>query len=647
MGWLQILGDLMPAMRVGVCKNLISVSCLNDHGFDVYFLSRGGHIEKNGKIVARIHREKNLFYLTEEVDQVLNVEKGQPDYPEGGPQDDWHYRLGHISKAKLKQLALPSLLSYCESCDKGKMKFHKHRRVKGKLRKLLKLQSVNADGIGPLPVGINQERYLLVFIDEATRYLIVEAATDRSEFANIIKRIMKTEQKRFRLGILQLQTDGAKEFITIKPFLDEENIIHRVTIPYDHASNGIVERANQSIMETTRCLIHHANLPIQWWPYAAKYASHIYNVTPHDTLGGLSPHEAYHEEKPRYNKFWTFGTKVQYFIPDELRTTKVDARAKPGLFMGICDTGCLVYSFEKRQVIITNTLNGGGKFLSELEREDLGLDGYEPPQRTSDPDWIPPTSIDDQNESSKSEKPIKCKDKSERQKQESSASEGIECQKSQNSASEGSTDCSPSEGNGTELSQIFPKTRRSRQTRSLNTDEKIAKLLHRDYERDLDRTLGLFTESLLLADQTDLACIDNFIQDNPTWQEILAGPQNERLKWEEAIQTELEVLTKNGTWENIDPNTNVQSNKQILNSKFIFKIKRDQNGNVIKYKARLVAQGFNHFAEHTFSPVGSKTSLRMLLAISARNGYKLRQLDIEGAYLYGKIDEEIYLKVNG
>jgi hypothetical protein len=69
---------------------------------------------------------------------------------------------------------------------------------------------------------------------------------------------------------------------------------------------------------------------------------------------------------------------------------------------------------------------------------------------------------------------------------------------------------------------------------------------------------------------------------------------------------------------------------------------------VVKYKSRLVAQGFSQIPgidyEETFAPVGRTTSLRLLLTMAATNDLEVRQADVEGAYLNGKLDVELYMK---
>ena len=105
--------------------------------------------------------------------------------------------------------------------------------------------------------------------------------------------------------------------------------------------------------------------------------------------------------------------------------------------------------------------------------------------------------------------------------------------------------------------------------------------------------------------------------------------------WEVAIHEELETLRKAGTWEL----TEAPQGVNIVSSKCIFCAKKDTAGNVICYKARLVAQGFsqvlgvNYF--DTFAPVAKLASIRAVLAIAAANDLEMHQIDIKGAYLNG------------
>jgi len=116
--------------------------------------------------------------------------------------------------------------------------------------------------------------------------------------------------------------------------------------------------------------------------------------------------------------------------------------------------------------------------------------------------------------------------------------------------------------------------------------------------------------------------------------------------WEKVIAEELEVLRKAGTWEVVDapPGTN------IIGSKWVFRAKKDAAGNVVWYKARLMAQGFSQVPGvdyfDTFAPVARLASIRAVLAVAAVYDLELHQVDIKGAYLNGTLtgDEVIYMR---
>jgi hypothetical protein len=84
-------------------------------------------------------------------------------------------------------------------------------------------------------------------------------------------------------------------------------------------------------------------------------------------------------------------------------------------------------------------------------------------------------------------------------------------------------------------------------------------------------------------------------------------------------------------------------------SKLIFRIKRDKFGNIKKYKARLVAQGYSQvegedFYE-TYAPVAKMTTFRALIAIATINDLILWQTDVTAAYLNADLDEEIFMRL--
>lgn len=114
--------------------------------------------------------------------------------------------------------------------------------------------------------------------------------------------------------------------------------------------------------------------------------------------------------------------------------------------------------------------------------------------------------------------------------------------------------------------------------------------------------------------------------------------------WKNAMDAEFMALEKNRTWHLVPP----QKGRNIIDCKWVYKIKRKQDGSLDRYKARLVAKGFKQRYgidyEDTFSPVVKPTTIRIVLSIAISRGWSLRQLDVQNAFLHGILEEEVYMK---
>lgn len=122
-----------------------------------------------------------------------------------------------------------------------------------------------------------------------------------------------------------------------------------------------------------------------------------------------------------------------------------------------------------------------------------------------------------------------------------------------------------------------------------------------------------------------------------TYKKAMARPDAKQ--WEIAMQEELKSQMKNRTWILVErPN-----NCRIVKCKWVFVIKSDS-----RYKAQLVAKEFTQIEEidfqETFSPVTRYETIRFLLAHAALKNWEIEAMDIKTAFLYGELDEEIYME---
>ena len=114
-------------------------------------------------------------------------------------------------------------------------------------------------------------------------------------------------------------------------------------------------------------------------------------------------------------------------------------------------------------------------------------------------------------------------------------------------------------------------------------------------------------------DDDDCLLVNSEMEEPKTVHEALSGEQSSQ--WREAMESEYSSLLKNDTWDLVPP----PEGKNIVGSHWVLKVKRDENGSVNRFKARLVAQGYSQVKgvdyDEVFSPVARNTSVRSLLAL--------------------------------
>ena len=122
--------------------------------------------------------------------------------------------------------------------------------------------------------------------------------------------------------------------------------------------------------------------------------------------------------------------------------------------------------------------------------------------------------------------------------------------------------------------------------------------------------------------------------------------RNDWPKWREAMQAELHSLIKRDVF---GPVVQTPASIKPVGNKWVFVRKRNENNDIIRYKARLVAQCFSQRPgidyEETYSHVMDANTFRFLISIAVSEELDMRLMDVITAYLYGSIDSDIHMKI--
>jgi hypothetical protein len=114
-------------------------------------------------------------------------------------------------------------------------------------------------------------------------------------------------------------------------------------------------------------------------------------------------------------------------------------------------------------------------------------------------------------------------------------------------------------------------------------------------------------------------------------------------EWQLAMAKQLAALDRTGTWDIVP----LPSHAVPITCKWVFKVKTKPDGSIERYKARLVARGFQQAQgrdfDETFASVAHMTTVRTLIAVAASSSWIISQMDVKNAFLHRDLHEEVYM----
>nr|GFA50603.1 retrovirus-related Pol polyprotein from transposon TNT 1-94 [Tanacetum cinerariifolium] len=231
----------------------------------------------------------------------------------------WHQRLSHLNFPTINNLVknnlvqgLPKMKSekdhLCSACEQGKI-HQKHHRSKMAFDSNKPLYLLHMDLCGLMRIqSINGKRYVLVFVDDYSRYTWVFFLHSKDEASEVIISFINKTQVNLQLQVQRVRTDNSAEFNnkTLAEFFDEVGITQQFFATRTPKQNGVVERRNRTLVEAARTMLTFANLQSFLWAKAIATACFTQNRSIIHKRFDKTPYELINKRKPSIKFFRVF-----------------------------------------------------------------------------------------------------------------------------------------------------------------------------------------------------------------------------------------------------------------------------------------------------------------------------------------------------
>ncbi|KAK1616000.1 hypothetical protein QYE76_021517, partial [Lolium multiflorum] len=656
--------------------NLLSIYHLADAGYNSYFTKYYVQVFRsdNLKLVLVGYVENNLY--------VVDLSKESPSFSTclmAAKHDEgwlWHRRLGHVNMRNLKQLLKGEHIEgltgvsfekdrVCSACVAGKQLKKKHP-IKSIVTTSRPLELLHLDLFGPSHYDtLGGSKYGLVIVDDYSRYSWVFLLKSKDETHREFITFAKKAQRMYESEIKAIRTDNGTEFknYTMQEFVDDEGIKHEFSAPYTPQQNGVVERKNRTIIEMARTMLSEFNSPHNFWGEAISTAVHYSNRLFLRPLHNKTPYELLTGNKPNVTYIRVFGCKC-LVKNNKGKLGKFETRSIEGIFVGYAENSHAYRYYNRSSGTIEVScdvvfLEDNGSQVEQVvpcvagndddpssaikhmgighirpmeihnDDQDDGVDVSSTPQ-------VEPSSTQT-DPSSATQEPSSTQDESQSEEQEEDPH-----------SMEQDHDDDQETSSTHDQAQIVPHDQVLARDEFIDHEGTVRKIkaATRASDMKVDQVLGSISRgvvtrrhhALLITYCQHHAFVSSF--EPLKVHEALVDPD-----WVIAMQEELECFTRNEVWSLVERPKDHRIN--VIGTKWVFKNKQDENGIVIRNKARLVAQGFAQIEgmdfEDTFAPVARLEAIRLLLAFASFQNFKLYQMDVKSAFLNGPLKETAYV----
>ncbi|GJY79854.1 putative ribonuclease H-like domain-containing protein [Tanacetum coccineum] len=573
----------------------------------------------------------------------------------------------------------------CSACQLGKSKKFSHR-PKSENTNMEVLHTLHMDLCGPMRVqSIKGKKYILVIVDDYSRFTWVKFLRSKDETPEFVTNFLKQIQVGLNKTVRFIRTDNGTEFVNqvMSEYYEGVGIFHQKSVPRTPQQNGVVERRNRTLVEAARTMMIFSKAPMFLWAEAVATACYTQNRSLIHTRHNKTPYELVHDKKPDLTFFRVFGA-LCYPANDSENLGKFQAKADIGIFVGYAPSrkGYRIYNKRTRRLMETIhvtfdemhqsmapvRISSGpepvivtpGQLKSGLAPTDKELEMLFQPMfdehleqsRVDEPvpyateinaQVVPPgtslstTIAQDAPSTSASSStsdihlPVQHQEIAEEPIQEDTPIIHDVLPPSHNlvTGDPGSAQSSSGNVNAAEPNQVnYPPDHIRRWTKDHPLDNIVG-----NPSRPVSTRKQLASDALWCCFHTELSKVE---------------PKNFKMAviedcWFQAMQDEIHEFDRLEVWELVPRPIYVM----VIALKWIYKVKLDEYGDVLKNKARLVAKGYRQEEgidfEESFALVARIEAIRIFIANAATKNMIIYQMDVKTAFLNGDLQEEVFV----
>ncbi|GJX89662.1 putative ribonuclease H-like domain-containing protein [Tanacetum coccineum] len=590
--------------------NMFSVSQMCDKRNNVLFtdtkciiLSSNFKLLNESQVLLRVPRKDNIYSV--DLKSII---------PTGGltcllakatidESNLWHRRLGHINFKNINNMVkgnlvrcLPSKIfenNYtCVAYQKGKQ--HK-ASYKAKLVNSISrpLHMLHMDLFGPTNVkSLMKKSYCLVVTDDYSRFSWVFFLATKDETSGILKTFKTGIENQLDHKVKVIRYDNGTEFknSVMNEFCEIKGIKREFSVARTPQQNGVAARKNITLIKVARTMLVDSKMPTTFWAEAVNTACYVLNkfliTKPHNK----TPYELIHRRPPLTDFMKPFGCPV----------TILNTRDYLGKFEGKADEGFSLYTLCFLENI-PNVKGNGPDWIFDVDSLTISMN-YVPVMAENQTNII--AGVKDNIIAGQVEK------------KKEFVQEYILipfC----------TTD--PFISKGPKASEVDAGEEHTKEGTSEASDDcgQDNQVIRNDFEKVDENVVIGCSHDPNIPELEDTGIFDGAYDD-----EDFAA---------EGDMTNLEDYMPE----------NLPRGKWPIGTKWVFRNKKDERGIVVKNKARLVAQGHTQEEgidyDEVFAPVARIDAIRLFLAYASYKDFVVHQMDVKSAFLYGKIEDEVYV----